>query len=158
MKVTALAESSKVSHLGPQPPGVKIKAACFCCGRDSVPGIGFITATCPVAVRRSAYLTEPAMNSDTNKPSHSGQIERNPDGTLTKETIKRMMKAFRRRLKLTRLDDESRLGHDPLSKGERSSVTGVQPPEQYPQEIWDELVELGRMRRLQPGLYEVVEL
>lgn len=85
-------------------------------------------------------------------------IERNDDGALTKETVKRAMKAFRRRLKLTRLDAESQLGRDPLSKGERSTITGVNPPEQYPQEVWEELVARGRLRRLAENLYEIIEL
>ena len=85
-------------------------------------------------------------------------IERNEDGTLTKETVKRAMKAFRRRLKLTRLDDESRLGRDPLSKGEGSTITGINPPEQYPAEVWDELVERGRLRKLAPNCYEIVPI
>jgi hypothetical protein len=95
------------------------------------------------------------MSSDASKPD---LITRNDDGSLTKETRKRAMKAFRRRLKLTRLDDESALGHDPLSKGERSSITGVKPPEQYPLEVWEELVALGRLTKIQDGLYEIVEI
>lgn len=83
-------------------------------------------------------------------------VERNPDGTLTKETVKRAMKAFRRRLKLTREEDENRLGHDAMSSGRKSAIVGIKPPEQYPQEVWDTLVELGRLRRLQSGVYEVV--
>ena len=67
------------------------------------------------------------------------------------------MKAFRKRLKLTRLDDESRLGHDPTSKGSRSQVTGVKPPEQYPTEVWEELEKLGRLKSIGQGLYEIPE-
>jgi len=84
-------------------------------------------------------------------------VEHNPDGTLTKETLKRAMKAYRKRLKLARLDEESKLGHDPMSKGERSQITGIKPPEQYPQEVWDRLVELGRLRSISHNLYELIE-
>ncbi|MDP6930838.1 MAG: hypothetical protein QF412_14160 [Planctomycetota bacterium] len=91
-------------------------------------------------------------------PPRRNLVERNDDGTLTKETLKRAMKAFRKRLKLHRLDDESQLGHDPLSKGEKSMITAVIPPEQYPQEVWDRLVELGRLNSIGHGLYELVQL
>ena len=84
-------------------------------------------------------------------------VDRNEDGSLTKETLKRAMKAFRKRLKLTRLDDESRLGGDAMTKGEKSSVCGVRPPEQYPPDVWQELVALGRLRDIGHGLYELVE-
>lgn len=84
-------------------------------------------------------------------------IQRNPDGSLTKETLQRAMKAFRKRLKLAQLDDESRLGRNPTTKGGRSGIFAVRPPEQYPTEVWSVLVERGRLRQLQDGLYEAVE-
>jgi hypothetical protein len=84
-------------------------------------------------------------------------IERLPDGSFTKETLQRAMKAFKKRLKLTRLDDESRLGHDAMSKGGRSGITGVRPPEQYPPEVWRALVEKGRLRSAGQGVYEIIE-
>lgn len=93
---------------------------------------------------------------DSNKAPRQ-LVERNPDGSLTKETLKRAMKAFRKRLKLARLDEESRLGHDPTSKGEKSSITAVVPPEQYPAEVWDRLVETERLRSIGHGLYEIVQ-
>ena len=97
------------------------------------------------------------MSSQDHTP-RANLVERNEDGSLTKETIKRAMKAFRKRLKLTRLDDESRLGHDPLSKGTKSTIVGIHPPEQYPEEVWDELVERGRLTKDSHGLYEIVEV
>ncbi|MEC7583127.1 MAG: hypothetical protein VYE77_02315 [Planctomycetota bacterium] len=95
-------------------------------------------------------------------PSEPGQpakniVERNPDGTFTKETFKRAMKALRKRLKVTRLDDESRLGGDAMTKGGRSGITAVKAPEQYPAEVWEALEERGRVRALGHGLYEIVE-
>ena len=69
--------------------------------------------------------------------------------------LKRALKAYRKRLKLMRLDDESSGSRNPLSKGESSSILGVKPPEQYPQEVWDLLVELDRLR---DGGYGLLEL
>ena len=96
------------------------------------------------------------MSNDAGE--HRILVERNEDGSLSKETIKRAMKALRRRLKLTRLDEESRLGHDAMSKGFKSTVFAVVPPGQYPKEVWDELVALGRLRAMEQGLYEIVEV
>jgi hypothetical protein len=83
-------------------------------------------------------------------------VERNADGSFTKETMKRAMKALKKRLKVTRLDDESRLGGDAMTKGQRSGITGVKPPEQYPAEVWQALERQGRIRSIGHGLYEVV--
>ncbi len=85
-------------------------------------------------------------------------VQRNEDGSLTKETIKRAMKAIRKRIKIKRLDEESRLGHDAMSSGLKSTITGVRPPEQYPPEVWEELAVRGRLRKLGEGLFEIVEM
>jgi hypothetical protein len=71
--------------------------------------------------------------------------------------LKNALKAFRKRLKLARLDDESRLGHGPLSGGGKSGIVAVSPPTRYPQAIWDELVRQGRLRSAGHGLYELPE-
>lgn len=91
------------------------------------------------------------------EPGAGDIVQRNDDGTFTKETLQRAMKALKKRLKLTRLDDESRLGHDPMSKGGRSGVVAVRPPNQYPPEVWQALEAKGRIRGDRHGLYEIVE-
>ena len=84
-------------------------------------------------------------------------VEKNPDGTFTKETLQRAMKALKKRLKVTRLDDESKLGHDPMSKGGHSGVVAVKPPNQYPPEVWQALEQKGRVRIDRHGLVELIE-
>tara|TARA_R110002072_G_scaffold4174_5_gene29526 strand:- start:31203 stop:31499 length:297 start_codon:yes stop_codon:yes gene_type:complete len=84
-------------------------------------------------------------------------IQYNDDGTFTKETLKRAMKALKKRLKVTRLDDESRLGHDAMSSGGNSGIVAVKPPTQYPIEVWQALEAQGRVSSDRNGLYELVE-
>jgi len=71
------------------------------------------------------------------------------------DELRRALKAFKKRLKLARLDDESRLGHGPMSHCGRSGIQAIQPPSQYPQAVWDELVRRGRLRYAGHGLYEL---
>ena len=67
------------------------------------------------------------------------------------------MKAFRKRLKLTRLDDESRLGHGPMSSGQHSGIAAITPPDQFPKAVWQELARQGKLRRDSDGLYSLVD-
>jgi len=90
-------------------------------------------------------------------PAASNIIERNADGSFTKETLQRAMKALKKRMKLTRLDDESRLGHDAMSRGGASGIVGVKPPAQYPLEVWQALEAKGRIRLDRHGLAEIIE-
>ena len=74
-----------------------------------------------------------------------------------RENLKRGLRAFRKRLKLARLDDESSSGRNPLSKGEHSSILGVKTPEGFSQEIWDTLIAQGKLRDGGYGLLELAE-
>jgi hypothetical protein len=76
---------------------------------------------------------------------------------FTPQYLKQALKAFKKRLKLTRLDDESGLGGRRLSSGRDSGIVAIQPPNQYPRAVWDKLVEQGKLRRAGAGLYELVQ-
>lgn len=78
-------------------------------------------------------------------------------GAALPPQLRTALKAFRKRLKLARLDDESRLGGRYTSKGGNSGIIGILPPNQYPQSVWDELEKLGKLRRSGQGLYELIE-
>jgi len=80
--------------------------------------------------------------------------EPNPDRP-SKEECKRAMKAFKKRLKLMRLDDESRVGGGAMSSGTKSGIMAIRPPEKYPKEVWNELVRIGRLKEVSPGLFEI---
>lgn len=68
------------------------------------------------------------------------------------------MKAFRKRLKLTRLDQESKLGGRYTSGGKRSDIDAIQPPTEFGPDVWRALVASGRLRDTGGGfLMEVRE-
>jgi hypothetical protein len=69
--------------------------------------------------------------------------------------LKAALKAFRKRLKLTQLDDQSRIGVGPMSSGRPSGIVAIMPPEQFPQAVWDELARQGKLKRAGSGLYEL---
>jgi len=75
----------------------------------------------------------------------------------SKEELRLAMKAFRKRLKLTRLDDESGLGYGPTSSGRQSGIAAIRPPDQFPKAIWQELAKRGKLRHDGGGLYSLVE-
>lgn len=73
------------------------------------------------------------------------------------EELKRALKAFKKRLKLTRLDEESNLGGRQLSGGRASGIVAITPPDQYPRAVWEALVKQGRLKSAGSGMYEWVE-
>lgn len=86
---------------------------------------------------------------DPSPPAASGASQAAPPA----EVLKAAYKAFKRRLKLTQLDDSSRIGRGPMSSGHGSSIAGITPPDQYPAEVWEELVKQGKLKRAGQGMY-----
>lgn len=85
------------------------------------------------------------------------EITPGPGGPLPPE-LKLALKAFKKRLKVTRLEADSRLGVGPLSTGSaKGSISAIAPPNQYPPTVWQELVRQGKLKSAGHGLYSLVE-
>ena len=81
-----------------------------------------------------------------------------PAHDVDDQTLASALKAFRKRLKLTRLDDESKINsRNPLSKGGQSQIRSIQPPNDWPRQVWDALVQRGKLRYTGRGFYELAE-
>ena len=78
-----------------------------------------------------------------------------PADQPTKEQLKAAFKAFKKRLKLTQLEEDSKLGRNPLTGGRRADIVAISPPSQFPQAVWDELVKQGKLKKASQGMYEL---
>jgi hypothetical protein len=76
-----------------------------------------------------------------------------PPAGPSPQELKSALKAFRKRLKLTQLDDQSRLGYGPMTGGHASGIVAIQPPDQFPAAVWEELVKQGKLKRAGSGTY-----
>jgi hypothetical protein len=83
--------------------------------------------------------------------------EENQGTTPTSEELKAALKAFKKRLKVLRLDEESGIAGGPLSGGKKSAIVAIEPPGQFAQAVWDELVRQGKLKRSARGLYELAQ-
>jgi hypothetical protein len=88
------------------------------------------------------------MSTESSTPS---------SGAPSPQELKQALKAFKKRLKLTRLDAESKLGVGPMSSGPGWGVVAIQPPDQYPRAVWDELVRQGKLKNASHGMYSLIE-
>lgn len=68
---------------------------------------------------------------------------------------KKAFKAFKKRVKLHQLEDDSTLGHSPLT-GARNKIVAIQPPSGFGKEIWEQLADKGYLKRDSGGFYELV--
>jgi hypothetical protein len=71
------------------------------------------------------------------------------------EVQRAAMKVFRKRLRLARLDAESRLGVGPLSGGKRNEIDAIEAPREYPTAVWHALVAAGRLKYDGKGFYSL---
>ena len=79
-----------------------------------------------------------------------------PSDVPFSDEVRHALKAFKKRLKLTRLDHESKLGYGPMTNGGGPGVVAIMPPHQFPPAVWDELVRQKKLIHLGKGLYELV--
>ena len=90
-------------------------------------------------------MTDPATPSPTPAPT-----------PIPEDQLKAAFTAFKKRLKLTLLNDESKLGgHRPTSSGKKSDVMGIIPPNQFPREVWDALAKQGKIKNMGGGFYSM---
>jgi hypothetical protein len=73
------------------------------------------------------------------------------------DELKKALKAFKKRLKLSRLDEESKVTRRPVTSGQSSGIVAITPPNQFGSAVWDELVRLGKLKKASHGMYELVD-
>ena len=73
------------------------------------------------------------------------------------EVQRKAMRAFRKRLKLIRLDHESKLGVGPMTGGKKADFQAIMPPMEFAPEVWIALVAAGRLEAAGPGFYMLAE-
>jgi len=71
------------------------------------------------------------------------------------EEKKAALKAFRKKMKVTQLDEDSRYGKSPLSGG-KTEIAAITPPSQYSRAVWDALVADGKLKYAGQGMYELI--
>lgn len=73
---------------------------------------------------------------------------------FNEDELKRALGAFKKRLKLTVLDHESKLGASrPMTSGKKVGQMGIIPPNDYPREVWKELARQGKIKDFGGGFY-----
>lgn len=82
------------------------------------------------------------------KPASAGASI--PEGDL-----ERAMRAFKKRLKVMRLADESKLGGRQLTGGRESEIDAIMPPTDFPPAVWIALAERGDLKHTGGGFYSL---
>lgn len=80
-----------------------------------------------------------------------------PVADIAPEISKKAMRAFKKRLKLTRLDHESRLGVGPMTGGKKADFDAILPPREFGTEVWESLVAAGKLHAAGQGFYMLAE-
>lgn len=112
----------------------------------------------PAAPARSAGAT--ATASVTTAVAATVQVNPTPApvsaGPPSADELKSALRAFKKRLKVTRLDSESKLSSRAVTGGQKSGIVAISPPSDYRRECWEILANEGKIKRSGGGLYEFV--
>lgn len=86
-------------------------------------------------------------------PDQAGPNQAGPD-PAREDQLNRALSAFKKRLKLTRLDQESKLGASrPMTGGKKTEGLGIVPPNQFPMDCYRELAARGKIKDMGGGFY-----
>lgn len=94
-----------------------------------------------------------AMVAGLEKPAAIKPTETGPESDVSEANMSAALKAFKKRLKLARLADESRLGGRYTSGGRQSQIDAIQPPSEFPSAVWKALEKAGKLRHTGQGFY-----
>ncbi len=89
-----------------------------------------------------------------------GKLE-NPDASVpaaaapvvSEREMNDAMRAYRKRMKLMRLDEESKLGGRGMTAGKKSGIASMEPPKEFPTRVWKALARAGRLIDEGHGFY-----
>jgi len=102
------------------------------------------------AIHEMDLPTLDAMVAELENPAKSAPKDL---PTFEQPELDHALKAFRKRLKLGRLADESKLGGRYTSGGKTSKIDAIEPPGGHPDGIWKALVREGKLRDAGQGFY-----
>jgi hypothetical protein len=75
------------------------------------------------------------------------------DESIPEAELEHALRAFKKRLKVMRLADESKLGGRQLTGGRKSEIDAIIPPSEFPREVWVALAVRGQLRDSGGGFY-----
>jgi hypothetical protein len=92
-------------------------------------------------------------NPDAKPQTMEAPAPAGPTPDVSDDEMKAAMKAFRKRLKLARLADESSLKGRRLTSGKASEIDAIIPPNDYGWHVWDALAKAGKLEHTGGGFY-----
>ncbi|MEK6702940.1 MAG: hypothetical protein AABZ53_11795 [Planctomycetota bacterium] len=89
-----------------------------------------------------------------NEPTPTPPAPSQAKPVPSEDDLKRALSAFKKRIKLMILDQESHLGGGrPMTAGRKSEIQGIVPPNQFPREVWKELAARKQLKDMGGGFY-----
>ncbi len=71
---------------------------------------------------------------------------------MTDEDLKKAYRAFKKKLKMQQLEDDSKLGRAKVT-GQRTTILAIQPPPGFGRAVWVELANRGYLKDDGGGMY-----
>jgi hypothetical protein len=99
-------------------------------------------------------LPNPSLE-NVSAPQSNDPAAEAADQQPSREVLKSAYNAFKKRWKLTQLDQVSQIGRGPMSSGQKSAISGITPPDQFPPAVWEALAKQGRLKYAGAGCYSM---
>jgi len=113
----------------------------------------------PGSAPGSAAGSSAAATSDTANPALASGASGASGEPVAPEFeapyLRHAMNQFKKRIKLNKLDAESRIGRSPLTSGRGSGIVAITPPQEFPHAVWEHLAKQGRLKKSGSNMYHM---
>lgn len=103
--------------------------------------------------RERNWVALDAMVTGLEKPAAPKPQADAAEQDVSEADMAAALKAFKKRLKISRLADESKLGGRYTSGGRQSKIDAILPPNEFPPAVWKALEKAGKLKHTGQGFY-----
>jgi len=93
--------------------------------------------------------------SGLEKPAEPKAKPQEAETQVERAEMDAALRAFKKRLKLTRLSDESKLGGHYTTSGRQSQIDAIVAPAEFEPAVWKALVRAGKLKDAGQGFYSL---
>ncbi len=107
----------------------------------------------PAVPVQSAVVSEAVAAAMSADQASSATAVLTPAAPPSFAQLRDGLRAFKKKIKVSQLDSDSKLTNRALTGGSRGTIAAITPPSEFPRQVWEQLATEGKLKRAGHGMY-----